>query len=238
MEERLSRAREDEQDPDLQTDVHSAVATLAERKADVIVCTRSTLGPLAEQARTAVPVVRVDRPMARAAQRGRAAGAYRDERSKAVANRCGSLDPMRVVLQRASRAQVTVDDHVVGRLPSPGLVALVGITATDTIQIADRMAEKTWGLRILDGETSASEQHAPLLVVSQFTLYASTRKGRRPSWSAAAPGHISKPLVDSYVEALRARGAHVETGVFGAHMHVELVNDGPVTILLDSADWG
>ncbi len=124
-----------------------------------------------------------------------------------------------------------------GSLPSPGLVALVGATHDDTPEIAKRLAEKTWGLRILADEQSASDINAPLLVVSQFTLYASTRKGRRPSWSAAAPGPVSEPLVQAYVDALRALGAHVETGVFGADMAVALVNDGPVTIILDSADW-
>ena len=152
---------------------------------------------------------------------------------------------MRVVLQRASRAQVVVDGQVVGRLPSPGLVALVGITHTDTVEVVERLADKTWGLRIFDDpdqdqsaqERSASDQGAPILVVSQFTLYADVRKGRRPSWSAAAPGPFSEPLVEAYVAALRTRGASVETGIFGAHMQVELVNDGPVTIVLDSDIW-
>ena len=141
---------------------------------------------------------------------------------------------MRVVLQRASGASVTVDGVVVGRLPAPGLVALVGVTHTDTPVVADRMADKTLKLRILDDEQSASDVGAPLLVVSQFTLYADTRKGRRPSWSGAAPRQLSEPLVEAYVEALRSKGAHVETGVFGAHMAVALVNDGPVTLILDS----
>lgn len=153
---------------------------------------------------------------------------------------------MRVVLQRASRAQVVVDGEVVGRLPSPGLVALVGVTHTDADEpgVVEKLAAKTWGLRILDdpatdrSELSASDLAAPILVISQFTLYASTVKGRRPSWSAAAPGPVSAPIVEAYVEALRGLGAHVETGIFGAHMQVELVNDGPVTIVLDSADWG
>lgn len=144
---------------------------------------------------------------------------------------------MRVVLQRALRAQVTVNGEVVGRLSSPGLVALVGITHSDTVEVVDKVADKTWGLRILDGEASAADLQAPLLVVSQFTLYANTRKGRRPSWSAAAPGSVSEPLVEAYVEALRQRGAHVETGIFGADMQVELINDGPVTIVLDSDTW-
>lgn len=99
------------------------------------------------------------------------------------------------------------------------------------------MAEKTWSLRIFSDELSASDLGAPVLVVSQFTLYANTRKGRRPSWNQAAPGPVSEPLVDAYAEALRTLGAEVSSGVFGAHMAVELVNDGPVTIILDSADW-
>ena len=144
---------------------------------------------------------------------------------------------MRVVLQKASRASVSVDGEVVGRLPAPGLVALVGIANDDNPDTVHRLAVKTWELRILDQEQSASDVGAPILVVSQFTLYANTRKGRRPSWSAAAPGPISEPLVQGYVDALRALGAHVETGRFGADMLVELVNDGPVTLILDSADW-
>jgi D-tyrosyl-tRNA(Tyr) deacylase len=143
---------------------------------------------------------------------------------------------MRVVLQRAARASVSVDGVVVGRLPGPGLVALVGATHTDTPDIAAALAAKTLKLRILDGETSAGDVGAPVLVVSQFTLYADTRKGRRPSWNLAAPREVAEPLVDAYVAALREAGAHVETGVFGAHMAVDLVNDGPVTILLDSSD--
>lgn len=141
---------------------------------------------------------------------------------------------MRVVVQRASSAEVRVADAVVGRLPGPGLVVLVGATHTDTPAIADRLADKVWRLRILEDEKSASDVEAPVLVVSQFTLYADTRKGRRPSWSAAAPGAVSEPLVDAFVDALRTRGAHVETGVFGADMQVSLVNDGPVTLILDA----
>ncbi|MFC2640118.1 MAG: D-aminoacyl-tRNA deacylase [Propionibacterium acidifaciens] len=143
---------------------------------------------------------------------------------------------MRVVLQRALSASVSVDGEVVGSLPGPGLVALVGITHGDTPRIAADMAARTLRLRILDGERSASDLGAPVLAVSQFTLYARTRKGRRPSWSAAAPAPVSEPLVEAYVRALREAGVHVETGRFGAHMEVALVNDGPVTILLDSAD--
>jgi D-tyrosyl-tRNA(Tyr) deacylase len=137
-------------------------------------------------------------------------------------------------VQRAAEAEVRVAGEVVGRLPEPGLVVLVGATHSDTPAIADRLADKVWKLRILADEKSASDIGAPLLVVSQFTLYADTRKGRRPSWSAAAPGAVSEPLVESFVAALRTRGAHVETGIFGADMQVALVNDGPVTLVLDA----
>lgn len=141
---------------------------------------------------------------------------------------------MRLVVQRASSGSVSVEGAVVGSLPSPGLVVLVGVTHDDTAADAERLADKVWTLRILAGERSAADESAPLLVISQFTLYADTRKGRRPSWNAAAPRPVSEPLVDAFVEALRARGAHVETGIFGADMQVSLVNDGPVTLLLDS----
>ena len=127
-----------------------------------------------------------------------------------------------------------MDGQVTGELTRPGLLALVGITHDDNEQIANKMADKTWQLRILADEQSASDLNAPILVVSQFTLYANTRKGRRPSWNRAAPGPVSEPLVDAYVDALRRRGAHVETGRFGAHMAVSLVNDGPVTLVLDT----
>ncbi len=141
---------------------------------------------------------------------------------------------MRVVLQRASRAQVSIDGEVVGALPSPGLVALVGVTHGDDASTAAKLADKTWHLRILDDEKSASDLDAPVLALSQFTLYADTHKGRRPSWHAAAPGPVSEPIVEAYCRALQELGAHVETGHFGADMAVELVNDGPVTIILDS----
>ena len=144
---------------------------------------------------------------------------------------------MRLVIQRASSADVRIDGAVVGRLTGPGLVVLIGVTHDDTPAIASRLAEKTWTLRILADEQSSADAGVPILVVSQFTLYADTRKGRRPSWRFAAPGPVSEPLVTAYVDALRALGAHVETGVFGADMAVSLVNDGPVTILLDSADF-
>ncbi len=144
---------------------------------------------------------------------------------------------MRLVVQRVARAQVSVDGEVLGSI-GPGLCVLVGATHTDTPADADRLADKVWGLRILDGERSASDVGAPVLVLSQFTLSADVRMGRRPSWSAAAPGAVSEPLVDAFVASLRRRGAHVETGRFGADMAVELVNDGPVTLTLDSAMWG
>lgn len=141
---------------------------------------------------------------------------------------------MRVVLQRALSGQVSVAGEVIGRLPAPGLVALVGITHDDTAADIELLARKTWELRILDEEKSASDIGAPILAVSQFTLYADAKKGRRPSWNNAAPGPVAEPLFNAYVENLRARGAHVETGKFGADMQVELINDGPVTLILES----
>ena len=114
-----------------------------------------------------------------------------------------------------------------------GLLALVGVTHDDDVATAERMAEKLWRLRILDDEKAAADVDAPILVVSQFTLYANTAKGRRPTWNAAAPGAVAEPLVTAFADALRAMGARVETGVFGADMQVELVNDGPVTVQLE-----
>jgi D-tyrosyl-tRNA(Tyr) deacylase len=140
---------------------------------------------------------------------------------------------MRAVIQRVSQASVTVDGHVVGAIDEPGLLVLVGVTHDDTPGQAAKLAAKLWGLRILAGEKSCSDLAAPLLVISQFTLYADLAKGRRPSWSAAAPGPVAAPLVDAVVAALRDLGAHVETGVFGADMKVALLNDGPVTLILD-----
>jgi D-tyrosyl-tRNA(Tyr) deacylase len=137
------------------------------------------------------------------------------------------------VVQRVSQASVAVDQQVVGAIDEPGLVVLVGITHDDTPGKAAKLAAKLWGLRILDGEKSCSDVAAPLLVISQFTLYGDTRKGRRPTWQAAAPGPAAGPLVDAVVTALRDLGAHVETGIFGADMKVSLVNDGPVTIILE-----
>jgi len=141
---------------------------------------------------------------------------------------------VRAVVQRVSQASVTVDDVTVGSLREPGLVVLVGVTHSDTRQTAAVLARKIYHLRILDGERSAADAAAPLLVISQFTLYADTRKGRRPSWLAAAPGPVAEPLVAEFVSALRELGARVETGVFGAYMKVSLVNEGPVTLILDT----
>jgi D-tyrosyl-tRNA(Tyr) deacylase len=140
---------------------------------------------------------------------------------------------MRAVVQRVSQASVTVDGQIVGAIDEPGLLVLVGVTHDDTQVKAAKLAAKLWGLRILDGEKSCSDAVAPLLVISQFTLYADLTKGRRPSWSAAAPGPVAEPLVDTVIRALRDLGARVQTGVFGAHMKVALVNDGPVTIIID-----
>jgi len=128
---------------------------------------------------------------------------------------------------------VTVEGRTVGAIDEPGLLVLVGVTHDDTPDLAAKLAAKLWGLRILDGEKSCSDIGAPLLVISQFTLYADLAKGRRPSWSAAAPGPVAEPLVSAVVQALREVGARVQTGGFGADMKVSLVNDGPVTIIVD-----
>jgi D-aminoacyl-tRNA deacylase len=142
---------------------------------------------------------------------------------------------MRVLVQRVSSATVSVDGEVVGaiRPDGQGLLALIGVTHSDSENNAQWLAEKLWQLRILDDERSAADMDAPILVVSQFTLYANTEKGRRPSWNAAAPAPSAEPLVMTFADALRRLGAHVETGVFGAHMQIALVNDGPVTLMLE-----
>lgn len=146
---------------------------------------------------------------------------------------------MRALLQRVSSARVTVDGQVVGRIDPAadgvphGLAALIGVTHSDTEETAKALADKVWRLRILDGERSAADLRAPILVVSQFTLYSDTSKGRRPCWSAAAPAVIAEPLVDLFAHTLRELGATVATGRFGAHMHIDLVNDGPVTLMLE-----
>jgi len=122
----------------------------------------------------------------------------------------------------------------VGFLPRPGLVVLVGVTHSDTPEIAASLARKIYHLRILSGERSCAEASAPLLVISQFTLYADTSRGRRPTWLAAAPRPVAEPLVAAFTDALRGLGADVQTGEFGADMQVMLVNDGPVTLILEA----
>ncbi|WP_072750008.1 D-aminoacyl-tRNA deacylase [Rhodococcus maanshanensis] len=143
---------------------------------------------------------------------------------------------MRAVVQRVTEAAVEVDGHTVARIDpaGQGLLVLLGVGHGDDSAVADALAAKVWKLRILDDERSASDIGAPILVVSQFTLLADTRKSRRPSWSAAAPRAVAEPLVDAFADALRGLGAQVETGHFGAHMRVSSVNDGPVTLLLES----
>ena len=141
---------------------------------------------------------------------------------------------MRLVVQRVSTARVEVSGEVVGAIDRPGLLILVGVTHDDQPVTAERLAQKIWTLRILRGEKSCQEEDAPILAVSQFTLYADIRKGRRPSWSAAAARGISEPLIEAFVSSLRLLGAEVATGVFGAEMQVSLTNYGPVTLILDS----
>lgn len=155
---------------------------------------------------------------------------------------------MRAVVQRAHGASVTVDGVVLGAFRGPGLVVLVGVTHEDTPAVAKRLAEKIHGMRLFERrhapdpeqvpedaarELSAEELGLPLLVISQFTLYGDTRKGRRPTWDAAAPGPVAEPLVTAVVDALRARGASVQTGRFGADMQVCLTNDGPITLIVE-----
>jgi D-tyrosyl-tRNA(Tyr) deacylase len=141
---------------------------------------------------------------------------------------------VRVVVQRVSRARVVVDGEVVGAVERPGLCLLVGVTHGDGLEQVATIVRKVAELRVLDHERSAVDVGAPVLVVSQFTLYADTRKGRRPSWSAAAPGDVAEPLVEAVVSGLRDRGLEVATGRFGARMALELVNDGPMTLLLEA----
>lgn len=141
---------------------------------------------------------------------------------------------MRAVVQRVTQAAVRVDGEVVGEINRPGLVVLVGVTHDDTAEVATRLAAKIWKQRILRDELSCSDIGAPLLVISQFTLYADTRKGRRPSWNEAAPAAVGEPLYEAFVAALRELGADVATGRFGAMMEVELINDGPVTLILEA----
>jgi len=141
---------------------------------------------------------------------------------------------MRAVLQRVTSASVVVGGEVVGAVDRPGLVALVGVTHDDGSDQVEWLARKIADLRLLRDEQSVLDAGAPVLVVSQFTLYGDARKGRRPTWNAAAPGPVAEPVVDAVVAALRQRGIQVETGTFGADMAVSLVNDGPVTLVLDS----
>jgi D-aminoacyl-tRNA deacylase len=140
---------------------------------------------------------------------------------------------MRAVVQRVSGASVVVAGETVGEITGEGLCVLVGVTHDDTPAKAAQLARKLWSLRILEGEKSCSDIGAPLLVISQFTLYGDARKGRRPTWNAAAPGPVAEPLVDEVVAKLRESGAEVATGSFGASMKVSLTNDGPFTVLLE-----
>ena len=140
---------------------------------------------------------------------------------------------MRAVVARVTRASVTVEDAIVGSIDEPGLLVLLGVSTSDAAAQAETMARKLHELRILRDEESCATTGAPLLVVSQFTVYGDTRKGRRPSWTAAARPADAEPLVDAVVAALRERGARVETGRFGATMAVESVNDGPFTVVVE-----
>ena len=141
---------------------------------------------------------------------------------------------MRTVVQRVLTASVTVDGKIVGQIEGPGLVVLLGVTHDDGPEQVAWMARKIWSLRILRDEQSASDVGAPVLVVSQFTLYGDARKGRRPTWNAAAPGEVSEPIYEAFCKELESLGATVARGSFGADMQVALVNDGPITMVLDS----
>lgn len=141
---------------------------------------------------------------------------------------------MRAVIQRVNRAAVSVDGQVVGAIDRPGLLALVGVTHDDGAAQVALIARKIADLRLLEGELSVTDAAAPVLVVSQFTLYADTRKGRRPSWNLAAGADVAEPLVQAVVEDLRSRGLEVATGQFGAHMVIDMQADGPVTIELEA----
>ncbi|MFD3531832.1 D-aminoacyl-tRNA deacylase [Streptomyces sp. NPDC058664] len=140
---------------------------------------------------------------------------------------------MRAVVQRVDGASVVVAGETVGEIKGEGLCVLVGVTHDDTPEKAAQLARKLWSVRVLNDEKSCSDVNAPLLVISQFTLYGDARKGRRPTWNAAAPGPVAEPLVDEVVRRLRELGAHVETGRFGASMRVSLTNDGPFTVLIE-----
>ncbi len=137
------------------------------------------------------------------------------------------------MVQRVDGASVVVGGETVGEIVGEGLCVLVGVTHDDTPEKAELLARKLWSVRILEGEKSCSDNGAPLLVISQFTLYGDARKGRRPTWNAAAPGPVAEPLVDEVVAQLRALGATVETGRFGADMRVSLTNHGPFTVVID-----
>ncbi len=141
---------------------------------------------------------------------------------------------MRAVIQRVNRAAVSVDGQVVGAIDRPGLLVLVGATHDDGAAQVALIARKIADLRLLEGELSVTDAAAPVLVVSQFTLYAGTRKGRRPSWNQAAGADVAEPLVQAVVEDLRSRGLEVATGQFGAHMVIDMQADGPVTIELEA----
>ena len=141
---------------------------------------------------------------------------------------------MRAVVQRVLSASVTVEDQVVGAFDGPGLLVYLGVTHDDGPDQVARLARKVWELRILRDERSAADVDAPILVVSQFTLYGDARRGRRPTWAAAAPGSVSEPVYESFCDTLVELGATVVRGVFGADMQLELVNDGPVTLVLEA----
>ena len=143
---------------------------------------------------------------------------------------------MKAVLQRANGASVTVDGEIVGGFEGEGLVALVGVHKEDTPEDAARLARRIATLRILEGERSLEDAGAPVLVISQFTLYGRTRKGTKPSWSDAAPGPVAEPLVDAVAQDLGQRGLTVSTGVFGAMMDVSLTNSGPFTVIVDTRE--
>jgi len=154
---------------------------------------------------------------------------------------------VKALVQRADGASVSIHGEIVGAFEGPGLVVFVGVTHSDDSSLAQRLANKVWGARLFDrnrlpgvcvppagpAELSASDLGLPLLVISQFTLYANTAKGRRPTWDAASPRAVAEPLVDEFVLALRAAGATVATGRFGADMQVRFTNDGPITVLFE-----
>ena len=145
---------------------------------------------------------------------------------------------MRAVIQRVLSASVSVDGEVVGRIDGPGLLVYLGVTHDDGPADVAWTARKVWDLRLLRDERSASDVGAPVLVVSQFTLYGEARKGRRPTWQAAAPAPVSEPAYDAVCADLERLGAHVERGRFGADMQVASTNDGPITLVIDSSPTG